>query len=571
MLHIAGMKNKAADALSRHPCGKAEDVKSPPTEELSSLINTTTTGNHHFISGILSIEAVNTLTSFHAVTWDMVREATSSDQQMCDLLEHIQEGFPDSPRDLPPILRQYHRYRDELFVVDGVALYGDRIIVPPALRSTILDILHSAHQGVSSMLSRAESTVFWPGITPAVVERRERCNDCNRMAPSNPSAPPTPPALPTYPFQAVCGDYFKHCGKHYLVVVDRYSNWPIVERSSDGATGLVDLLKRTFMTFGIPDELSSDGGPEFIASHTQKFLENWGIHHRKSSVAFPHSNCRAEIGVKTVKRMITSNTSPSGKLNTDSFRIAMLQYRNTPDPETKISPAMCIFGRPIKDFIPILPGRYQPHPTWQDTLQKREEALRNRHVKAAERWSEHTKRLPPLRVGDTVRIQNQTGPQPRRWERTGTVVEVRQFDQYLVRVDGSRRVTLRNRKFLRRYIPAGPRQQPVTAERVTHKQPSPFVKPFTPVVTQHVDTPTPAPSVEADHPTAPTTPPPSPPGPQPATSTNVTPTVLPTQLPRTPTQPSRTASGKLPLCLRRLASHNNEGRKGLGEFVPDEQ
>ena len=245
------------------------------------------------------------------------------------------------------------------------------------------------------MLSRAESTVFWPGITPAIVERRERCNDCNRMAPSNPGAPPTPSTLPTYPFQAVCGDYFKHFGKHYLVVVDRYSNWPIVERSSAGATGLVDLLKRTFMTFGIPDELSSDGGPEFIASHTQKFLDNWGIHHRKSSVAFPHSNCRAEIGVKTVKRMITSNTSPTGELNTDSFRVAMLQYRNTPDPETKLSPAMCIFGRPIKDFIPILPGRYQPHPTWQDTLQKREEALRNRHMKAAERWSEHTKRLPP--------------------------------------------------------------------------------------------------------------------------------------------------------------------------------
>ena len=36
---------------------------------------------------------------------------------------------------------------------------------------------------------------------------------------------------------------------------------------------------------------------------------------------------------------------------------------------------------------------------------------------------------------------------------TGTVIEVRQFDQYIVRVDGSGRVTLRNRKFLRRYLP----------------------------------------------------------------------------------------------------------------------
>ena len=34
------------------------------------------------------------------------------------------------------------------------------------------------------------------------------------------------------------------------------------------------------------------------------------------------------------------------------------------------------------------------------------------------------------------------------------MIEVRQFDQYVVRVDGSGRVTLRNRKFLRKYTPA---------------------------------------------------------------------------------------------------------------------
>ena len=37
------------------------------------------------------------------------------------------------------------------------------------------------------------------------------------------------------------------------------------------------------------------------------------------------------------------------------------------------------------------------------------------------------------------------------------MVEVRQFDQYVVRVDGSGRVTLRNRKFLRKYMPVLPR------------------------------------------------------------------------------------------------------------------
>jgi len=77
-------------------------------------------------------------------------------------------------------------------------------------------------------------------------------------------------------------------------------------------------------------------------------------------------------------------------------------------------------------------------------------------MRDAERWSEHTRRLPPLQVGDQVRIQNQIGPHPTKWDKTGTVVEVRQFDQYVLRVDGSGRVTLRNRKFLRRFTPFGP-------------------------------------------------------------------------------------------------------------------
>ena len=49
--------------------------------------------------------------------------------------------------------------------------------------------------------------------------------------------------------------------------------------------------------------------------------------------------------------------------------------------------------------------RYRPHNTWRETLMAREEALRNLHMKAAERWSEHTKHPKPLVVGDTVRIQ----------------------------------------------------------------------------------------------------------------------------------------------------------------------
>ena len=67
-----------------------------------------------------------------------------------------------------------------------------------------------------------------------------------------------------------------------------------------------------------------------------------------------------------------------------------------------------------------------------------------------ERLYERTKSLKKLNEGDNVVIQNQTGNYPLRWDKTGVIIEAKGFDQYHVMMHGSRRITLRNRKFLRK-------------------------------------------------------------------------------------------------------------------------
>ena len=79
-------------------------------------------------------------------------------------------------------------------------------------------------------------------------------------------------------------------------------------------------------------------------------------------------------------------------------------------------------------------------------MEDRERALKYRHTVAREKWSVGTKKLQKFEVGYTVILQNQCENKPLKWDRTGTVIELGEFDMYLVRVHGSNRVIIRMRK-----------------------------------------------------------------------------------------------------------------------------
>ena len=68
-----------------------------------------------------------------------------------------------------------------------------------------------------------------------------------------------------------------------------------------------------------------------------------------------------------------------------------------------------------------------------------------------EAWNEHTTKLALLGIGDKVFLPNQGGNNPRRWDRTGTMLECKLHDQNLVKVDEADWTSLRNRKLLQKY------------------------------------------------------------------------------------------------------------------------
>ena len=151
------------------------------------------------------------------------------------------------------------------------------------------------------------------------------------------------------------------------------------------------------------------------------------------------------------------NINDTGKLDNDAIVRALLTYRNTPDPGCKFSPSQILMGRQLRDTLPYLSKEVmcynnpQVSHRWRKAWTAKEDALRTRYVKTMENLGEHSRPLPPLRHGDPVMLQNQHGRFPKKWDRSGVVVETKDNDQYVVKVAGSGRLTLRNRRFLRKY------------------------------------------------------------------------------------------------------------------------
>ena len=114
------------------------------------------------------------------------------------------------------------------------------------------------------MTIRTNQTVYWPGITNNIRNTQYSCQRCNNIAASQSKDQQTA----EYPFQYICADYFEIKGNHYLAVVDRFSSWIMIYHfppTKLNHQSLIDTCREIFTNHGTSEEISSDGGSQFIA------------------------------------------------------------------------------------------------------------------------------------------------------------------------------------------------------------------------------------------------------------------------------------------------------------------
>ncbi|XP_048236437.1 uncharacterized protein K02A2.6-like [Haliotis rufescens] len=152
-----------------------------------------------------------------------------------------------------------------------------------------------------------------------------------------------------YPWENVGTDLFTFEDQEYLLTIDYFSGfWEVDYLPKTTSLAVIKSLKIHFSRHGIPNQLISDNGPQFVSKEFSSFTKVWDIVHCTSSPRHPNANGKAESGVKAAKTMMSK--WKSSKM--DPY-LCLLELRNTLTQNTGTSPTQKLFSRRTRSVMPM--------------------------------------------------------------------------------------------------------------------------------------------------------------------------------------------------------------------------
>lgn len=190
----------------------------------------------------------------------------------------------------------------EFSIQNNCLFRGIRMVVPQTLRKRVLLDLHSAHFGVTRMLSLARGFCWWPGLDKDIKTLISNCPNCMERK-NNPPEIYHHWSYPTTPFERIHVDFAgPFLGTYLLILIDAFWKWPEVDiLNKINTDNTIAILRKIFATFGIPKTICPDNGVQFVNPKFANFLKELRIVHKRSAPYHPATNGQAERYVQTIK------------------------------------------------------------------------------------------------------------------------------------------------------------------------------------------------------------------------------------------------------------------------------
>ncbi|XP_059201274.1 uncharacterized protein K02A2.6-like [Centropristis striata] len=347
-----------------------------------------------------------------------VAQMTRTDSELARVYKYVMEGWPDKVEDT---LKVFFTKRSELSTEQGCVLWGTRVIVPSKMRKSLLEEIHSGHQGIVKTKALARNFVWWPNLDSDVEQMCKECETCQMEQKRPQHVPLNPWEFPGESWKRLHLDFARpFLNSMFMIVVDAYSKWLEVFRMSQiTSQATVTRLRRLFASYGLPEQIVTDNATTFTSEEFQTFVKQNGILHTTSAPGHPATNGLAERYVQTFKTGMQKLANITVNID-DRLSLFLMQYRTTPNCTTGQSPADLFLHRHVRTRLDFL------KPCTKETVRKRQYQQKARHDhRAADR---------SFGVDDAVYLRSTVGGDP-KWipglvvRQTGPVsYEVRERD-----------------------------------------------------------------------------------------------------------------------------------------------
>lgn len=193
--HVPGKFLYTADTLSRAPIA-SKDGSEDLQREVEAFVNT----------------VLNTLPTTEK-RLEKYCKAQAEDETCAQVKEYCRKGWPKQvPGNLQ--IAQFWHVRSSLSVENELLLFGSRIVILSKLHHEVLQRIHEGHQGLTKCRMRAQSSVWWPGISRDIAQMIHCCPTCIKVN-RQPREPLITTKLPDYPWQVVGSDFGEEGRKHW--------------------------------------------------------------------------------------------------------------------------------------------------------------------------------------------------------------------------------------------------------------------------------------------------------------------------------------------------------------------
>ena len=319
-----------------------------------------------------------------------------------------------------------------------VLLRGTKLCIPESLQQHCVDLSHEGHQGRVKCKALLRENCWFPFMDRLVDETCKNCLPCQAFSSQTTPDPIKPGTLPKQPFDEISVDFSGPylSGHYFMVVLDDYSRFPIVERITNiTADTVIPRLETIFSIWGIPSTCRTDNGAPFHGHKFAEFAKFMGFEHRKITPRHPMGNSQVERFMQPLNKAIKTAVA-SGKNYQTELHKFLLNYRNTPHPATNMSPSQIVFGgRKVKTKLP------------QFTVKRQDKYIRERDTKLKmknKRYADQKRHTKPCtwKYGDMVLVKRSNYnkeqtvfyPTPAKIiRRKGSMVTVKYKDKFITR------------------------------------------------------------------------------------------------------------------------------------------